>query len=442
MRDSPNPTAALQSPAALAGDTAAPTKVRWKIFLMMLMLISINYVDRASLSVAMPMISKEFELSPAWQGLLLSGFFWTYAFMQIPGGMLADRFGPRKVIAFSAIGWGFFQGIAGLCTGGVSLLLTRLGLGAAEAPIYPAGGKLNALWMTKTERGRGATLLDGGAPLGSALGALIIAGLISEMGSWRTSFVVAGVGTVIVGLWAYSYIRNHPHEHPAVNQAEVDHIEASHASELAQEPATTSGNALHFLGYRSVWGMFFGWMCFNALFYGLLTWMPTYLSKQYGFDIKQMGGAVFIMFFAGFVGELVGGWVADKWIAFGGAQSTVLRSLFGFSSIMATVAIYSVTKFTDPVIVVVLLSVTLFFLRWCGLFWCVPSILAVRSRIGFLGGFMNLGGNCAGIGVPIAVGLIVQATGSYYMALMLFAAAGVGLFICSTMLISYKKLPV
>lgn len=107
--------------------------------MLMLMLIAINYVDRASLSVAMPMIAKEFDLSPAWQGLLMSSFFWTYALMQIPGGMLADRFEPRKVIAISAIGWGFFQGIAGLCTGGLSLLLARLGLGAAEAPIYPAG---------------------------------------------------------------------------------------------------------------------------------------------------------------------------------------------------------------------------------------------------------------------------------------------------------------
>jgi ACS family D-galactonate transporter-like MFS transporter len=95
------------------------------------------------------------------------------------------------------------------------------------------------------------------------------------------------------------------------------------------------------------------------------------------------------------------------------------------------------------VTVVVLLSVTLFFLRWCGLFWCVPSILATRARVGLLGGVMNLGGNCAGIGVPILVGLIVQATGSYYMALMLFAAAGAGLFVCSTMLIDYdRKIPV
>ena len=421
----------------------APTKVRWKIFLMMLFLIAINYIDRASLSVAMPLIAKEFDLSPAMQGLLMSSFFWTYAFMQIPGGMLADKYGPRSVIAGATLGWGFFQAIAALSTGWFSLLLTRLGLGAAEAPIYPAGGKLNGIWMTQNERGRGATLLDGGAPLGAALGAVIIAGLISFFGSWRISFVVAGVGTMIAGYFAWRYIRNHPRQHPGVNEAEARHIEAAHAEDAKADAQVGKGKLLDFFKFRSVWGMFFGWMCFNALFYGLLTWMPTYLSKVHGMDIKAMGGALFIMFFSGFVGEMVGGWIADKWRERGGNQATVLRTLFGIASVIATVAIYGVSQISNPVAVVVLLSVTLFFLRWCGLFWCIPSLIGTRNRVGFLGGIMNLGGNCAGIGVPIIVGLIVQNTGSYFGALMLFTGAGVGLFICSALLIDYsKKVPV
>src|SRR3954468_11809819 len=221
--------------------TAKSSSVRWKIFLLMLFLISINYIDRASLSVAMPLIAKEFNLDPAAQGVLLSSFFWTYAFMQVPGGMLADRFKPRIVIALATLGWGFFQAIAAVAHNFVLLVLTRLGLGASEAPIYPAGGKLNAIWMTQNERARGAVLLDGGAPLGAAFGPFRIACFIAVFNSWRPAFVVAGGGTILCGLWAWYYIRNAPREHPSVNEAEARYIEQAHALEDAATPAPSSG---------------------------------------------------------------------------------------------------------------------------------------------------------------------------------------------------------
>ncbi|WP_423196323.1 MULTISPECIES: MFS transporter [unclassified Cupriavidus] len=422
--------------------TATRSSVRWKIFLMMLCLIAINYIDRASLSVAMPLIAREFDLSPAMQGLILSSFFWTYALMQVPGGMLADKYKPRIVIACATVFWGAFQALAAVCTSATTLLLTRLGLGAAEAPIYPAGGKLNAIWMTQNERGRGATLLDGGAPLGAALGAIIITWLIAALGSWRLAFVVAGAGTVVAGLMAWWYIRNSPREHAGVNEIEARYIEEAQANEHRAEPANLSGRSLDFFKYRSVWCMAIGWMCFNTVFYGLLTWMPNYLNKVHGFDIKAMGGASFIIFFCGFVGELIGGWIADKWKEAGGRPNVVMRTLFGIAAVVATISIFSVAYVTNPVVVVALLSSTLFFLRWCGLFWCIPSILGTRNKIGFLGGVMNLGGNIGGISVPIIVGMIVQFTGSYFLALMFFAAAGVGLLLASTAIDYEKKIPV
>ncbi|RQR62012.1 MFS transporter [Burkholderia sp. Bp9125] len=432
----------MSSTSGVATLTVGKSAVRWKIFVVMLSLIAINYVDRASLSVAMPFISKEFDIGPAMEGLILSSFFWTYAFMQIPGGMLADRFKPRIVIATATVFWGFFQALAALCTSAPTLLLTRLGLGASEAPIYPAGGKLNAIWMTQTERGRGATLLDGGAPLGAALGAVLIAGLIAVLGSWRLAFAVAGIGTVLAGVLAWFYVRNSPREHPGVNEQEAAYIEASHARDLAAEPPGATGRSRDFFKYRSVWGMFFGWMCFNSVFYGLLTWMPNYLHKVHGFDIKAMGGSSFIIFFSGFVGELLGGWIADKWKAAGGRPNVVMRTLFGIAALVATVSIFSVAYVKDAAVVVALLSSTLFFLRWCGLYWCIPSSLGTRNKIGFLGGFMNLGGNIGGITVPIIVGAIVQFTGSYFLALMFFAAAGVGLLLCSSAIDYEHKLPV
>ena len=421
---------------------AAKTFVRWKIFLMLLALISMNYIDRASLSVAMPLIAREFKLDPAAQGVILSSFFWTYALSQIPGGMLADRFKPRIVIAGATVFWGAFQVLACACTSGAALLFTRLGLGAAEAPIYPAGGKLNSIWMTTNERGRGATLLDGGAPLGAALGSLIVTSLIAVFGSWRPAFLISGAGTILAGMWAWSYVRNSPREHAGVNDAEASYIEKGQEIEHLHEPANQTGRFLDFFKYRSVWAMFFGWMCFNSVFYGLLTWMPTYLNRTHGFDIGKMGGASFLVFFSGFVGELTGGWIADKWKSSGAPWNRVLRTLFAIAAIIATASIFSVSYARNPIFAVALLSSTLFFLRWCGLYWCIPSLLGTRDQVGFLGGAMNLGGNIAGITIPVVVGLIVQHTGSYFLALMLFVVLGVGLLVCSIAIDYENKVPV
>ncbi|MBN9008104.1 MAG: MFS transporter [Rhizobiales bacterium] len=427
--------------STIVGEAAAtkPSKIRWTIFVLLLLMLAVNYVDRTSVAVAMPLISKEFGIEPAYQGILLSSFYWTYALMQVPGGMLTDRFGARRVIGFSTLAWGVFQAMAAGCTHWITLMLMRLGLGVVEAPMSPAGGKLVGIWMTRSERGRGATLLDSGAPLGVALGGAIISGLIVWFESWRAAFIVTGVGTIALGLFAYWYIRDHVADHPLINKGEVDYIEAAHKAEGAS--VSDSGNVrfIDFFKYRSVWGLFFGYMCMQALFAGLLTWMPVYLSAVYGFDIKQMGGAVFSMFFVGFIGELVGGWVADKWLESGASHSKVFKTIFGFASALATISIYVVAQIHNPLECVIMLSVTLFFLRWCGVYWVLPSLLGSRQRAGTVGGLMNFGGNIAGIGIPIVVGLIVQATGSYFYALMLFAGTGIGLFFCSVFIIDYRQ---
>jgi MFS transporter, ACS family, D-galactonate transporter len=431
-------SSSVRTPAAVI----TASRVRWNIFLLMLLLVSINYIDRASLSVAMPLIATEFDLDPARQGLLLSSFFWTYALMQVPGGLLADRYGPRIVVALATLGWGFFQTIAAMSTTWIMLLLTRLGLGAGEAPMYPAGGKLNAVWMTTNERARGATLLDGGAPLGAALGSIVIAGLIAGTGSWRLAFIVAGVGTMACGCVAWWYIRNSPREHPAVSEAELRRLDEAHALEDAQSAHCRGGSWVTYFRFRSVWCMCLGWMFFNAVFYGLLTWLPSYLFAVHGFDLARLGGASFIIFISGFAGELIAGWIGDTWRGRGGHPNRVFRTMFSLAAVFVAASIFAVGYVANAVGVVALLAVTLFFLRWCGMYWAIPAILATRERAGFLAGCMNLGGNTAGISVPIIVGFIVQTTSSYFLAMMFFAAAGVGLLICSIAIDYSRKLPV
>jgi MFS transporter, ACS family, D-galactonate transporter len=421
----------------------APTSVRWRIFLLLLLIVTINYIDRASLSVAMPLISREFRITPSVQGFIFSCFFWTYTLMQVPAGWLADRFGPRIVIATCTTLWGACQAMTAFATGSGSLLLARLGLGVAEGPIYPAGGKLNATWLPARERGRGAVILDGGAPLGTAFGGLLIGGLVGAFDSWRIAFMIAGVGTMAAGAYAYAYIRNTPREQTRVNVLELHYVEAEHAQEDAPFADRSHGQRIvGYLRFRSFWCLLLGWLGFDLVFYGLVSWAPSYLSQERHLSFASISGSIFIIFGAGFVGELAAGFLADFWKARGGSPNLVMRTILGTSGALTTLSTLLLPFVGSPQAAVALLSCSLFFLRAAGLYWSVPPALTDRRRAGTLGGLMNFAGNIGGILAPVIVGIIVQATGSYFLALMFFTA-GAALYMASSLLIDYgRRLPV
>jgi len=349
------------------------------------------------------------------------------------------------VMTASCVGWGAATAASGLAGGFLSMFIARLGIGVTEAGVMPAGGKLNAIWMHKSERGRGATILDAGAPLGAGLGGILIAGLIASTGSWRSSFIIAGAATVLMGLAVWWYVRDNPRQHRGVNDAEAEYIEASHAAEDAEAELDGSKGKralLPYLKFRSFWAMCFGWLGFNGVFYGLLTWGPLYLAQAKGFDLKTIGWSTFVIFGAGFVGEILGGTIADKWRASGASANRVMRTLLGTSSVVVIGGLVGVTVVADPTTAVVLLSVVMFFLRWVGLFWSIPSILGGRTNAGVLGGAMNFSGNISGFVTPIAVGLIVGATGSYTWALLYFVGSAIIMGVSVLTLNYNKRLPV
>jgi ACS family D-galactonate transporter-like MFS transporter len=422
-----------------------PTRVRWKLFVLLLVLVTLNYVDRGSISVAMPLIQDEFDLAPESIGLLLSAFFFAYALMQVPGGWLVDRLGARKMVTGSCVGWGLATAASGLSWNFASLFATRAAIGVTEAAIMPAGGKLNASWMASGERGRGATILDAGAPLGAGVGGIAITALIAVTGGWRGAFIAAGLITALFGFLAWRYIRDNPREHRSANAAEVAYIEKSHAEEDAQAAAAGSPGRrglLPYLKYRSFWAMCLGWFGFNGVFYGLLTWGPLYLSEAKGFALAGVGWGTFAIFGAGFVGELIGGNLADAWRKRGASANLVMRTLLGISAAVVIAGLVGVILIEDPISAVILLSVVLFFLRWVGLFWSIPALLGGRTNAGILGGAMNFSGNVNGFITPAAIGLIVGATGGYTWALLYFVGAAVVMGASVLMLDYTRRLPV
>lgn len=421
--------------------TAKPTNIRWRVFIMLLLLVTINYVDRAVLSIAMPEIQKDLSLDPAIVGLILSSFFWGYALMQVPSGWLADKYRPDKIVYGAALAWGIVQTMTGFIMGAKSLMFLRVLLGITEAPVMPGCSKLQSIWLSSKERGRGATIIDSGAPLGTAVGGPIIIAFMAWFGGWRGALIGAGILTIIIAWLVWRVIKGGPNGNPNVNEAEREHIRKALEEEYEEHKRNATGikiGAKDYLKARNFWCMCLGWFSFNTVFYGLMTWGPSYLAKTQNLDIKAIGGSILIIFGSGFVGEIIGGWITDKWRDKGGNFNTVMRTMLSIAGIMTALSIFLLSKSTSVTMAITTLSVALFFLRWGGLYWSVPAAISQREHVGTVGGCMNFAGNIAGVLTPIYIGIIVSLTDSYFLALMVFVVAGLLLATVSS-LINYNK---
>lgn len=411
-----------------------PTRIRWSLFAIIFTLVVINLIDRVSLSIAMPQIAQEFGLSPTLQGVILSCFFWAYALLQLPGGWMIDRFGPRRMITGSTLLWGICQTLAAFATGGISLLMSRVALGAAEAPLFPAGGKLNSLWLSTEERGRGAVLMDCGGPLGAALGGLLIAHLIAALDSWRLVFALTGIATMLMAWLGWRWLRDDPATHPAVNQAELAIIQQQPVSHSEPERAQGKGMGI---ARPTLAAILIGRAAWAMMFFGLLTWGPSYLAKARGFDLIAVGNATFIIFLFGAAGSLSGGFLLDAFVKRGIAHGTALKSLLAVSGLIALAAFLSLPYLAQPVIAVAVLCVAACFLMWGSLYWSLPALLTAKDKIGVVGGAMNMAGSIGGIAVPILVGMMIQ-MGVHYDRIPLFFAGCSAIYVLGTCFIGLK----
>lgn len=412
-----------------AARTARPTKIRWWVIVVLFVFYTINCIDRASLSVALPTISAEFLLEPAVQGLILSAFFWTYCLFQIPGGAAADKFGPRRVIGIAAVIWGSFTALAGLAVNAVMLVLSRLGLGAFEAPYMPSANKLVTRRLPAKHRATGVTLIDSGAPLGSAFGALVVTGLITATGSWRWSFIIIGLATVVIGIGVALFIRNHPSEHPLVNRAEEELIRSGGVEERVDEEPPGMSRA-------TVFWMVVGRIGWAMVFWGLVTWGPTYLSQARGLDLAAMGFATFLIFLCGACGEILSGILADT-LQKRMSPNRAFKLLFGGSGALSLLALAALPFVSDAATAVTLLCIGVFFNLFGGLYWTIPGRLAKPERVGVVGGVMNFAGTSAGIVVPIVAGLLVQFTGGY-TAVLIYLAVCAAIYLVGSLSIDFE----
>ncbi|EJL30663.1 MFS transporter [Brevibacillus sp. BC25] len=348
---------------------------------------ALGNLDRYVMNYAILSITEDLQLSASSTGLLLSSFFAGYALMQMPGGWLADRFGSRKVLIVSVVMWSIFTGLTGAAWSMASMILIRFLFGIGEGGFQPASSKIIATIFPVKERSRAMSVMLSSSAIVGLFSPILSVWMIQTMG-WRTMFVVIGAIGAIIAFLFWRYIKL-PQAESATNTTGSDQQKTSVAM-LFKTPL--------------LWSLLIAYFSIYAVNWGLVTWMPTYLSKVRGLDMISLGWLQTIPGFATLVGIYVSGYVLDKLPK---GREKIIGS---FSCVVVAVLLYfmftasSVTMFiTYQAIVSLFLSFVIILL---------PSVVLKNLPAAVAGtgmGIVNTGGQLAGFITPMAIGFIVEA---------------------------------
>lgn len=417
------------------------SRTRWGILAILFLVTTINYADRATISIAGPEIRKAFSLSAVEMGYIFSAFAWSYVLAQLPGGWLLDRFGSKITYFFSIFLWSvftLFQGTIGFLAGGgavAMLFALRLLVGAAEAPSFPGNSRITSAWFPSHERGLAAAIFNSAQYFATVVFAPLMGWLVHEYG-WQSVFYFMGaLGIGMAFLWLKTIYG--PKDHPRISAGELKYLEEGgalvnlDAGKAASQPKQVDTWACikELLGNRMLLGVYIGQYCITTLTYFFLTWFPVYLVQERGMTILKAGFVASLPAIAGFLGGIFGGWLSDR-LARSGCSLSVSRKTPIVIGMLMSTSMIACNYIQADMLVVAVMSLAFFGKGVGALGWAVVSDTSPKEAGGLSGGLFNTFGNTAGITTPIVIGYIVQGTGSFAGALVYVGANAAMAIVC------------
>jgi len=385
----------------------------WRVLILLGLSIFISYIDRSNLSIAAPLIKDELHLSSSQLGLLLSSFFWTYAFLQLISGWLVDRLNVNWVFAGGFFLWSVATIVTGLVHGFFLLFVLRLLLGVGESVAYPSYSKIISLHYREEHRGIANSMVSAGLALGPGFG-LLAGGLLIASFGWRAFFVFLGVFSLC---WLIPWLTWMP---PAKSAIYLDKIAApSYAALLLQ---------------RSAWGTIIAQFGYNYVSYFLLTWLPFYLVRDRHFSMVAMAKIGATGYVLSALLALFSGWLSDHLIRSGGTPTRV-RKPFVAGGLAGAGVLLFLSAVSSPAwnVPLLILGIACQGISSSNI-WAISQTLAGPYAAGRWTGLQNGSGNLAGIVAPALTGFILDRTGHFewpfaLAALVALAGAASWLFI-------------
>jgi ACS family hexuronate transporter-like MFS transporter len=398
-----NSTAELNTPQ----DGFKLPGLRWLIIGLVFFATLINYIDRLTVSVLAPVITKELSLSNTEYGGIATWFLFAYTVSQSLSGKLYDRVGIKRGFTVSIIVWSLAAMAHAFASGLRSLSFFRFVLGLGEAGNWPGAAKTVAVWFPARQRALGMAIFNSGAAIGSIVAPPIIVGLTAYLGHWQPTFVVTGMlGFIWLAAWWLIY--DSPENHKWLTQAEYNLIKADECAGI--NPVDRDRTALptdqakyswgELLRYRQTWAIVVSRFLVDPVWWLYITWLPLYLSQVHGFDLKQIGLFAWVPYVAADAGSLFGGWLSGFLISRGWTVDKARKVVIGFAALLMPAGIFAAYA-TDPMVALALIGVVLFgFQVWINNVQTLPSDFFPPGAVGSVAG---LGGTGAGIGSMIFI---------------------------------------
>jgi ACS family glucarate transporter-like MFS transporter len=407
-------------------------RVRFTIVAMLFCITVVNYADRATISIAGPLLSYDLGISAIEMGFIFSAFGWSYVIGQIPGGRLLDRFGSKTVYFWSILLWSVFTVLQGgvMFTSTAVTIYVLFGLrflvGFAEAPSLPANSRIVAAWFPDSERGTAAAIFNSAQYFATVLFAPLMGWIAHEFG-WHTIFYVMGGLGVGVAFIVLKTIYA-PRLHPRLSKFEFEHIKSGGAlvemdatAAPTRTQAETWASVKSLLRSRMMLGIFLGQYCISTLTYFFLTWFPVYLVQQRGMSILRAGFVASIPAICGFAGGVLGGVFSDALLRRGFTLTVARKTPIVLGMLLSSSMV--LCNYVDVQWQIVTIMALAFFGKGIGaLGWAVMSDTAPPQTAGLSAGLFNMFGNIASISTPIAIGYIIAFTGSFNDALIFVGA--------------------
>ena len=389
--------------ASDAGLLSISNSRRWVLVGLLFVASFINYLDRATISVALPLISVDLRLGPETKGLVLSSFFWSYALMQIPVGWCADRWNLRWLYAGLFAVWSLACGLTGFAGSLLILILLRILLGIGESIYLPGGTKIVGMLFPSPERGFPSGLFDSGTRLGLAVGAPLIAALIMSCG-WRNMFALVGFTAII---WVVPWLLAAP------KRLQV-------ARRIAMPRVSPPAWRIHF--NRNLLGICLGFFCFDYYWYLFVTWLPDYLVTVRHLTLVRAGFYASLPYLIFGVCQPLGGWITDWFIRWGWDETRTRKTMLTVAFLSGLLLIPAARAESALGALAFLMGGSLVGLAVGNLF-AILQCCAPPDEVGIWTGFENFAGNIGGVLAPIVTGFLIARTGTYLPGFAL--AAGV-----------------